>query len=263
MSRLLGMEYNFPQELVENILTRLPLRSLLRFKCLSKQWYLAFSDSKKFITGQDFFLHYIDYHTPGLSRLRIPTSFDGSEGNTVEAVDVECPLAGTSNEEIICVAHCNGILCMLNHTYSQPEHYASTVIVWNPMTRERKRFQLTGGEGGRRGWEAFGFSYDASIEDYKIMHMYYNVHIIDFQTALDVYQCRSINVLRMKTGQWNIDRNNLLDGICDISEKNRVGTAVNGCLYWIARKGNGSVIEFGKIHFVCYAILIAFILICG
>ncbi|GLT85044.1 hypothetical protein SLE2022_032460 [Rubroshorea leprosula] len=234
------MEY-FPEDVLMPIFSKLRGKSLIRFKCLSKRWNLVFSGrifNRMFISlqnHQDFILQY-DGLCPKLSRLRIGTSFNGC-GESLRAKDIECPLQEAS-DEILRIAHCDGILCMFI-TNIKEDDGTQSAVVWNPMTKEHKRFKLT----GFGSWEAFGFGYDSVIDDYKV------IHIKGSRAGFEL-QWRNIHSIRLKKAgieDWVAALNNVPYSF-SISANRKLAIAVNGCLYWIATKQD----DFGK---VCHVIL--------
>ncbi|GKV37757.1 hypothetical protein SLEP1_g45747 [Rubroshorea leprosula] len=223
-----NMECYFCEDILVSIFLRLPARSLLRFKCLSRSWNCVFSDPK-FIRShikttscqqnhKDFLLLYRDRHhlPPALSWLRIDACFDGRRGGGLEAQDVEFPFE--TSDTVLCTAHCvDGILCTF--TLHSSSHMVSAVV-WNPMTKEHKRFPVT---GPVYGGEAFGFGYDSVIGDYKVIHIEY------------WQNWRNIHSLRLKADGWNAAHDSVPYRF-SITFFNQMATAVNGYLYWIAWK---------------------------
>ena len=117
-----------PDELVVDILSRLPLKSLCRFKCVCKAW-LAFASDP----------HY-QWKLP-----KIPTGlFHGRKDSSVAQIvslspnDEEINGALTflpRHEHLEFVDCCNGlILCNYKSSYTYPE--ACRFIVCNPATQE-------------------------------------------------------------------------------------------------------------------------------
>ncbi|GLT60648.1 hypothetical protein SLA2020_334050 [Shorea laevis] len=204
----------FPQDLLADIFSRLPLRSLMRFKCLTQAWRLLFSNSKfiKYHLGdKNFFIS-----PPSLYRLRIESCFEG-EG-CLEAVDVEYP-SGDYEPAII---HCDGILCIFTGTRSFHPSSGTfvskdMVIVWNPLTKEHKRLILS----VKLNYHGIGFGYDSVIDEYKAVF-------------IKGSGSRSIHSLRLKTGLLHAAINNVHYQFTLGSNSEAI--TVNNCLYWIAKK---------------------------
>jgi hypothetical protein len=111
---------SIPQDLVEKILSRLTVKHLLRFKCVSKTWYSLitsrqFAKSHFQIASQNpkvFAL--IDYDNDGVRVVQSDIGHDG--GFEFEPVDFGFPLRGTSTTKIDTLqrrlAYCNGLVCV-------------------------------------------------------------------------------------------------------------------------------------------------------
>ncbi|GLT89829.1 hypothetical protein SLE2022_077940 [Rubroshorea leprosula] len=83
---------SLPHEILQDIFAKLPLQSMMRFKCLTKRWTLLFGNSKLIkahLNDKDFVLYCGIYEFPQLFRLRFTTS-ESDEGS-FEAVDLEYP----------------------------------------------------------------------------------------------------------------------------------------------------------------------------
>ncbi|XP_075086128.1 F-box/kelch-repeat protein At3g23880-like [Nicotiana tabacum] len=172
------MPNNLPHDITINILIKLPVKSLLRFKCISKSWRSLIEDDtykshKIFVTGGDCDKT-DDYFY----------SIDGPLQHDSIASLLKSPIPEITKLSSVCFI--NGILVLILPCYPY-----DLVVFWNPAISKsriiqcpilRKRERTT-------NWKQFhaaiyGVGYVSSTDDYKIIRVgqkyyssYYNVHI--------------------------------------------------------------------------------------
>ncbi|XP_065872460.1 F-box/kelch-repeat protein At3g06240-like [Euphorbia lathyris] len=146
-----------PQEVTEDILSRLPAKSILRFKSASKTWYSLISENHTFakfhLKQSSESKNLIFYQCPAYGDI-----FKSSDVYTYESriikfpveIDTPCRLIGSANG-LICVASCKTEDCC---------------FIWNPCTDECKRISVPFPSAGCR---LFGFGHDSILDDYKII----------------------------------------------------------------------------------------------
>ncbi|XP_075650593.1 F-box protein CPR1-like [Castanea sativa] len=170
---------DLPQEMVEDILSRLPAKSLKRFSCVNKSWSTLFQDpcfiakhqhlSQKnwsiFAYGVDceadkpvVFLH------PNLDDDAADDDFD-SRGIILESPFLEEP---KQSEEIVgsCI---NGIICL---KYCVEHNNIHDFALWNPAFRELKVLpSLPIHFPSNVDYEDVGsaFGYDSNSNDFKVI----------------------------------------------------------------------------------------------
>ncbi|XP_057417030.1 F-box/kelch-repeat protein At3g06240-like [Lotus japonicus] len=155
---------NLPQELVEEILTRLPCKSLMRFKCVCKHWYALFCNDTKFLSRQ--VSHFLKNQNSAATDvlLRHPSLTNSRTG----LATLPCKLLTLSpaGEWVRICGHSNGILCLSSGDNSQ-------VLLYNPSTTEFRYLPHT---LERLGFsEAVGMGYDYSSNDFKVIRIRYAV----------------------------------------------------------------------------------------
>ncbi|XP_065854185.1 F-box protein CPR1-like [Euphorbia lathyris] len=151
------MEEQLPQDLITEILQLLPAKTLLRFRCISKS-LCGIIDSPDFIKshlavtsknrthGQDYRpfnpvpIHVLDMDEPFPPELH--------EGNGVDITY----LARLPDV----FAQCNGLVLFFEGHLE--------LVVWNPSTRKCRKLPDLPSR-----IEAWGFGYDSSIDDYKVL----------------------------------------------------------------------------------------------
>ncbi|XP_050253468.1 F-box/kelch-repeat protein At3g23880-like isoform X7 [Quercus robur] len=164
---------DLPEEIVLEILARLPVKSLLKFRCVCKTWY-------SYITNPNFIsthlLCYNNNHDGGyvihmpkatfsMAYFHLPHSqictlaFD----RTFETIsEFRIPFTFESGYPSL-VGSCNGILCFTDFIISK----SKDVYLWNPSIRKFKRLPNTCLTLLCN--VALGFGYDSQNNDYKIV----------------------------------------------------------------------------------------------
>ncbi|XP_059302423.1 putative F-box protein At1g47790 [Lycium ferocissimum] len=184
---------HFNEEIIMEIFSRLPVQSLLRFKCVSKFWealisfpyfkmkHLNFAkndqDSQKLLINQmcPKYGIFSIYCCP-LSSLQL-----------VEDVQkLDCPLNPKPNRFAI---HCYYDGLVVIEVPDNLDGYRRTLLLWNSSTRES--IVLPALEFPPDVVSRFGLGYDSTRGEYKILHMRQHLH-------------RSIpsEILALKIGSW-------------------------------------------------------------
>ena len=169
-----------PQELLEDILTRLPYKSLVRFRCVCKNWYALLNDPL-FLSRH--LSNFIKNHGSGesvLLRLSFPTIFGyGLESYklfSLSATDADSSAVETLRPQFNMLStkfqisgHCNGILCLSTDYWPRSKE----VVLYNPATRE---FRCLPDSNVRLKPQAsalaVGMGYDPFTDDYKVIRIW-------------------------------------------------------------------------------------------
>ncbi|XP_073024234.1 F-box/kelch-repeat protein At3g23880-like, partial [Primulina eburnea] len=177
-------------DLTAEILSRLPVKSLLRFRCVSKSWLFL-------ISSPEFETNYLEVSTTRRRRLVFGTA----------TALYTCPLNGIfyelphvdyeqcdftkdyRDDKIQMVGSCNGLVCLV---YLFTGH----IFVWNPAIRKCR--QLPSPQASYR--EPCGFGYDASSDDYKVLQI---VHKLNSTPYSRTYSLRNDS---WKSSDWTHGR---------------------------------------------------------
>lgn len=192
------------EEIVSDILSRLPVKSLKRFQCVCKPW----NDLIPEIDTNRFRLLY----SPLLANPNPLLSIDyealnkGNDG--VAITKLQCPDVVKRNTSLKFLGSCNGLVCL-------EMEEQDGIVLWNPSTRETKLFSKPPPIGNES--QFYGFGYDPSTEDYKVM-MGHSDHM---KTVIEVFS--------VKRNTWRAH----MDLCCvDLSFHDQ-GCFLNGALHWI------------------------------
>lgn len=184
---------DIPAEVIADILSRLPVPSLLRCRSISKSWR-SLIDSHHFITlhlnksltfksnTNNNHLNLILRHDSELYHVDFPS--------LSAAVQLNHPLMCYSNR-ITLLGSCNGLLCICN--------VADDIAVWNPSLRKHRILPYL--PTPRRpdpdttlfAARVHGFGFDPFAGDYKLVRISYFVDLHDrtFDSQVRLYSSRT------------------------------------------------------------------------
>ncbi|XP_074281645.1 F-box/kelch-repeat protein At3g23880-like isoform X1 [Silene latifolia] len=207
-----------PHDLIsEMILTRLPIKSILRFKSVSKLWYSTLSSSL-------FAFAHFKFPNPSLTEsllIRNGKRFQimSYKNGEIDLVNVEVDF-DVGDENMDLVGTCNGLVCLGSSS-------GRLSIIWNPITREfRKYLDSENSDFFLRRCSAYwGFGYDSTADDYKIVRICKNLS----------NNSSTVHVCSIKLDTWRIIKNDAYDDTSHLRNPVFVrisGALVNETLYW-------------------------------
>lgn len=165
-----------PFEILQIIMSSLPLKSIGKFKCLSKTWYTTLSDpyfrrlyESKLDPSRKLNLIIV----PPSNDLVEPVSFNSIQYNETsssfeDSTNYKCPFQ--SNLKYLSLqGSCNGLLCV--------QVDLNQLCVWNPCTEVHTMLpQVPNITSESRNctpppFKTYGFGWDSESQHYKILHM--------------------------------------------------------------------------------------------
>lgn len=161
-----------PQELITDILLRLPVKLLVRFQCVSKSWHALINDPNfikmhlkiSIAANREQTIIFLENKIEPpqdclLVRFNDDNQFD-------RAVKIRQPLSGLEGHTQI-LPYCNGLVCI--HTNR------TEVAIWNPLIRRYKKLPIEHIEKpfgfDSEGYPFFAFGHDPINDDYKVMRI--------------------------------------------------------------------------------------------
>ncbi|WMV53425.1 hypothetical protein MTR67_046810 [Solanum verrucosum] len=175
----------FPEEILVNILSRLHVRSLVRFKCVSKFWTTLISDPY-------FTKKHLNRARNDQDSQKLLIYQWGPKDSTFSLYC--CPLSPVQHcpstlKPRNCLIHCcyNGLVIIEIRA-----KYRVKILLWNPSIRESIVLPPLGCPGDRHSH--FGLGYDSSSGEYKILHMHQNLDGPNYPNE----------ILALKDGSWRI-----------------------------------------------------------
>ena len=234
MSRALSLSeptvsHSLPKDIIFDVLSRLPVKSVTRFKCVTKEWRSLISETifinchrkcagvKRSIFVVDSSLYSSD-----------DENLFGSKNKLLECSTLKqnLPQNPRSIEPVKLIGSCDGLICLLCHP---PQNF----FLLNPATDE---YALIPNAPARNPLVAYGFGYAESIDDYKLVVM------IEHGPVVAVFSVR--------TGYWKMVEGFPFRYTEPAVYEGRFGTHLKGVLHWVF-----------KLHGRCDACLAAFDLV--
>lgn len=175
-------------DIVLDILTRLPKKSLVRFRCVCNSW-------NSFITSPCFVATHLKKSQGFLLRMRWVSGKQlcrvmMNDRTYKKILEFEIPFRFPSGSARI-VGSCNGILCLVDT--ARFGYCANFVYLWNPSIRKFKMLPSTC--LSKLDTVVWGFAHQLENDDYKIVRMSYpgglRGKIVPSAIEAEVYTTRS------------------------------------------------------------------------
>ncbi|KAI8000265.1 F-box protein CPR1 [Camellia lanceoleosa] len=212
------MMSNLPMTLITDILSRLAVKPLLRFRCVSKPWCALIDDP-------DFIRLHLNRSIKTKSNLSLIlrdcyiSSVNFNSLDNVIELDhpLKCPEFGT---EVL--GSCDGLICLYNGE--------EDVCIWNPSTRKHRNLPSTPIEFPDYftscQYIIYGFGYDSLTDDYKLVRMiqFYGDDWDSFDSEVKVYS--------LKSNSWR----RIQDFPYYLRYKRGYGVLVGSALHWVVSR---------------------------
>ncbi|KAF8414200.1 hypothetical protein HHK36_002200 [Tetracentron sinense] len=150
-----------PSEIIVDILSRLPVKSLLRFRCVCKSWCAIVSDP-----------HFVKMHLNRATEIG-NTNLILTSGAKLYSLDCDEPTQFdlpfmTELLSIAVLGSCNGLVCLSDYA-----NFGNISYIWNPDTREYKKLPNPPSKDGRLifGFSILGFGHNAITDEFKLVRV--------------------------------------------------------------------------------------------
>ncbi|KAK4259402.1 hypothetical protein QN277_005740 [Acacia crassicarpa] len=227
-----------PEEIIRNILIQLPVKTLIRSRCVCKHWKNLIR-CPSFIS--DHLHHSTTHQNPSLILQRRYESYDLwllDCKMQLHEVNI-APLLDSPNPFQI-VGSSNGLLCVKVSRYF--EFYPS-LLLWNPATREVR--QLTPNTPNTKGVHlplSIGFGFSPVINDYKVVITY---HYFNFDPVYPLYSLLVVVVVySLSSGSWKKVEFGVKDIVLGYES-----VTVNGIMFWSGRRRNPDTNYYAIVSF--------------
>ncbi|KAE8008676.1 hypothetical protein FH972_005168 [Carpinus fangiana] len=205
--RRLGLRLPVPDDLWIEILVSLPVKSLLRFQCVSKSWKSIISSptfisthtqhSERIHNHAHHLLHYSRYKDGGVMQrqyllFHINDSFSDSG---FQKLEYPCQIRGGG---FLNVLDCRGLILFAPLVR---KNGLESLVLWNPAIRmsmtltQPYKFDTTD-----REYHIYGFGFDHTSNDYKVLRM---VLIFESRTRRFLSHAK---LYKLRTGTWETVR---------------------------------------------------------
>ncbi|XP_004496418.1 F-box/kelch-repeat protein At3g23880-like [Cicer arietinum] len=213
-----------PDEIISEILVRVPVRSLLQFRCVCKSWKTLISDPHFAKNQLQLSTEYPQLFSHYFSRVQWKIiSYDVEsllENQSIRSNPIE-PYTFTMMQNYQVIGSCNGLLCL----YDLRQCY---VVLWNPcLNLKSKRSPTTMNlYGDFENISYHGFGYDQENDKYKVLLTVYNFMKYGKSVAL-IFTSGAKSWKKIKNLPCDLD--NFRFDACS-------GRFVSGTLNWIVKK---------------------------
>ncbi|XP_021900938.1 F-box protein At3g07870-like [Carica papaya] len=210
----------FPDDLLTEILVRLPVKSLVRFTLVSRSWR-ALVTSPTFVSihlSQTKTLILLRLYSPAHNAEIYSIHFNTADFDLCQQLDFSFRASAQSRGFRI-VGSCNGLLCLSD---------ALGILVWNPIIRKSLSIPNSRGEEPENS-RVLGFGFDSRSDDYKVIKLAYPqipslTMIFNNPPKVEVYSLNSRS--------WrSIDAVTPPGGFIESSRKQ---VFLNGAVHWVA-----------------------------
>ncbi|XP_057516265.1 F-box protein CPR1-like isoform X2 [Amaranthus tricolor] len=149
-----------PKEIITEILSRLPVKSLLRFTSVCKSWYFLIKNpnfaklhlNQSLISQSNRHL-ILFHHSLYFSQIDL-------DSNHLSFLKINHPL---DHQKTIVLGSCNGVTCISNFSKSE-------FFLFNPLTKSHRKLPSIPIQDPKDE-VIFGFGYDSKNDDYKVLRM--------------------------------------------------------------------------------------------
>ncbi|XP_057455602.1 F-box/kelch-repeat protein At3g06240-like [Lotus japonicus] len=211
-----------PHDLIIEILLRLPVRSLLRFKCVCKSWFFLISDTEFAKSHFDLdvaLTHRLLLQFPNKYRVEsfdLDSSLDDS--SAVVTLNFPPPSKSLYLNPLYFLGSCRGFMLL---AYD----FTSNVIVWNPSTGFRQQIL---DDSYFMSNSLYGFGYDKITDDYFLVLIALSFDAVPFGEILE----KRIRTFSLKTRSWYNAKDVNVDYM-DCGRVSRPGVILNDSLHWL------------------------------
>ncbi|XP_028753589.1 F-box protein CPR1-like [Neltuma alba] len=225
---------DLPEEIVEEISMRLPVKSLLRCKSVAKSWYAQITNPS-FITRQ---FEWSDSITKNRRHQLIFRLHNASLKpcisliSDLEPIDIEVPFPEKDVEYIFVYGQCNGIFCLYG-VYGGDKAGEASLILWNPGTKEVKVLPASQNQPRDMVYIIYGFGIDPITNDYKVVRF--------GNLAFEGREQPPVEVYNLSTGSWRT-----IDSVVPAFRLcyPRCRAYLNGFYHWLTEDNNDKAILF-------------------
>ncbi|XP_047337835.1 F-box/kelch-repeat protein At3g23880-like [Impatiens glandulifera] len=227
-SDFIYLAVSLPEEIISDILIKLPVKSLSRFKSVCKSWRILISDPafvKAHLKGN------IQNKDHASHRLIMKTAFprfDVKFCSMSSVMNGESSITGLNypwvnpHRSVRIIGSVNGLVCLSLLSVE------ASLYVWNPCTGKAQRLPHYGTEIDVGRIVSYGFGYDEVNDDYKVVVIY----LLGISNSIEWNYMPEGKIYGLKSGLWS-----RIENVYKRSQVYALCTYVSGSLNWEAAGG--------------------------
>jgi len=221
-----------PFDLIEEILSRLPVKLLLQLRCACKSWNSLISDRKFAKKHLSLSTTHSLHCVRGYSHKHVLESYPLDHVFiNVTTTDVRQP-EFSHYWSVEFLGSCHGILC-----FAAEEHRYSSIIVrlWNPSIKKLKELPSLG-EPRPNGYipRIYGFGYDPVSDNYKVVVVFRE--LVDFSLNIHNRICYKDIVVHVKVHNLGTNSWKSIPMFPYVYPVQQSGQCASGTINWLATK---------------------------
>ncbi|XVF75494.1 hypothetical protein PTKIN_Ptkin13bG0192000 [Pterospermum kingtungense] len=233
----------WPADMLPEILLKLPVKSIIRFKCVSKTWCILFKNptfvSQHFSLSKKKKYLLVDYYDANNEKKHTLHLFVYETLVPYHDLSHHLPSHLTDSDTGLTFCVDNGLFCLLNPNDSR-------LTLWNPATRKSRILPECNNQNFppilhgcvNISLRNLGFGLDPLSNDYKV------IYIRSFFDRESKRSRRHYAVYRMRTDSWRVLEEEDVHFFEDVHiSPNTNTTCANGVYYW----------QVFKIHYIGFA----------
>ncbi|KAJ0034272.1 hypothetical protein Pint_25492 [Pistacia integerrima] len=181
-----------PRDIIADILSRVPIKHLMQFKCVCKDWYALVSDPqyakmqlKQARADNTTNMHKLFLTTWPLQSIDYEAFGDGVSRNLSR--QFAYPTRSIYDAEIL--GSCNGLVCL--------EFDYDNLFLLNPTTRDSRELPKPDSTSTDEDSVFYGLGYNVSVDDYKVVK-----GVISAASNGPNSRDAKVEVLKLKTNTW-------------------------------------------------------------
>ncbi|XP_050204501.1 F-box protein At3g07870 [Mercurialis annua] len=216
---------NLPQEIIQDILSRLPISSLVRFKCVCHSWRALAQDpdlinmyfTTNNIKNDPCLILHCDF--PIKNHLYfLDFAADNQEKHKVKRIHT--PFSPIMPEFDV-VGSCNGLLCLADSLYND------SIFIYNPFLMSYIELPKSLNYSDQE--IVFGFGFHPKTRKYKVVRIVYYRNS-SFRARRLIYPQSEVQILTVGDSEWRS-----LGKISYQLVRRHSEASVNGRIHWVSR----------------------------
>ncbi|XP_076920114.1 F-box/kelch-repeat protein At3g23880-like [Bidens hawaiensis] len=240
-----------PLSIQEEIMKRLPTKSLMQFRTVSKAW-------KSLIDRSKFVIDYSVNHTHQQHLLVSHLAVENFETKHVSIVDddtfphnkfsLTTPVPELSMLKILGSSH--GLFCLYSKGHNRRRN-KPTAVLWNPSIRKSVAIDVLGSATNT----IIGFGVCPHTIDPTLVKIQYNYALSNMDPDTIAFSPWQVEVYNLSSRAWrSIPTINQLHNTTDFNEKH---VGLDGSIYWLAVDGS-TMSMMPPTFFLGYNLIISF-----